>query len=51
MKKDRNLKIKLNRETLLNLDQEALSGVRGGTEFEIATTSNSSRWAPCCDCA
>jgi hypothetical protein len=52
VKKDRNLKIKLSRETLLKLEQEALSGVHGGTLFEEpATTSNNSHWAPCCACA
>lgn len=55
MKKDRkdpNVKIKLNRETLLKLEQDALSGARGGTdEIAIVATSNNSRREPCCACA
>ena len=56
MKRDRNLKIKLNRETLLKLEKDALSGVHGGTE-DVAIkdfallTSNNTRREPCCGCA
>lgn len=56
MRKDRNLKIKLNRETLLKLEQSTLSGVYGGTEDGVVKdfallTSNNTRQEPCCGCA
>ena len=55
MRKDRNLKIKLNRETLLKLEQSTLSGVYGGTEDVVKDfallTSNNTRREPCCGCA
>lgn len=57
MKKDRNLKIKLSRETLLKLEKSALTGVYGGTadvavkdDFALLT-SNNTRREPCCGCA
>jgi hypothetical protein len=57
VRKDRNLKIKLNRETLLKLEQSTLSGVYGGTgdagvkEDFALLTSNNTRREPCCGCA
>ena len=56
MKKNAVKKLQLSRETLGALKSSQLTEALGGTfqqdrEFNLAETSNNTRYAPCCACA